>query len=269
MQLASTVRNRIHGMVWGTSGLAWVLLLFSPGHIKALEHCHVPATGASSGSLSLIPDMNPFPSQLAGWGLMVVAMMLPKLAMPIEHVCRQSLRRHRVPFSVLFVLGYICSWMVAGVAMTAWIVAISLWYPLSYWPAAVFAAIAAVWECTPAKQRFLNRGHEHPCLPAFGWAAAGSVARFGVMHGAWCIGSGWALMLFPMLMPQGHNAAMLLVTFIMLNEHLENPRFPRWSVKPRLRLVKYLLARSVMWWQKRHAAFVSSQYGSVAKSGLG
>ena len=94
------------------------------------------------------------------------------------------------------------------------------------------------------KQWFLNLGHDHRILSAFGWKAFRDSLFFGLTHGVWCFGSGWALMLFPMLLPKGHNLAMLLVTFIMISEHLENPRFPMWFLPPRLKLLKIIIAQT-------------------------
>lgn len=96
----------------------------------------------------------------------------------------------------------------------------------------------------PYKQRFLNLGHDHYLLSAFGWDASRDALHYGFQHGIWCVGSGWALMLFPMLLPTGHNLAMIIVTFIMLSEHLENPQYPRWEINPRLKVVRYIIAQS-------------------------
>lgn len=224
--------------------LAWVVLLFNPGHIMTMEHCHISASGPSAKSLSMLLYMNPFSSQLLGWGLMVVAMMLPKLSQPVEGICRQSLKRNRLPLSILFVLGYVYTWIVAGVFMIAIIIALNLLMPLSYIPAAVVFLIALVWQFSPVKQRLLNLGHRHAVLPAFGWRPFRDALLFGVEHGLWCVGAGWALMLFPMLLPSGHNLAMIIVTFIMLSEHMENPRFPQWHFTLRLKLFRLLFAQA-------------------------
>lgn len=42
-------------------------------------------------------------------------------------------------------------------------------------------------------------------------------------------------MLFPMLLPMGYNLAMILVTIIMLTEHMEHPRVPKWEINFRLK----------------------------------
>lgn len=256
MWLSKKTRNSILLGVLGLSLLVWVLLLINPGNIITIEHCKAPVMVLCSGetvltenALQTLLELNPISGLLAGWGLMVVAMMLPKLILPIEYIYSRSLRRYRFRFSVLFVLGYLSSWMLAGVFMSAIILGFSLWLPNSYVPALLVGIIAAIYQCSPAKQRFLNLGHDHWVLPAFGFPAYRAVTLFGIVHGAWCVGSGWALMLFPMLLPEGHNIAMAIVTFIMISEHLEHPQPLRWAFKTRLILLKYMVVQMKIKWQ--------------------
>lgn len=251
MWLSKKIRYAILFGITGISMFVWVLLLLNPNNIMTIEHCKVPtmvlcsgATIPTSNSLQTLLELNPFSSQLMGWGLMIVAMMLPKLILPIEYIYIRSLKRYRFPFAVLFVLGYLSAWMMAGVVMTAIIMGFNLWLPQSYLPAIGVGTVAAIYQCSPMKQRFLNLGHDHWNLPAFGFPAFRAVTHFGIMHGVWCVGSGWALMLFPMLLPEGHNLAMIVVTFMMINEHLEHPKPLRWSMKPRLILFKYIFAQA-------------------------
>jgi predicted metal-binding membrane protein len=88
--------------------------------------------------------------------------------------------------------------------------------------------LAIVWQLSPVKQRCLNRCHAHTELAAFGVAADLDALRFGVSHGIWCAGSCWALMLSPMLLPQGHVAAMAIVAVLTFSERLEHPKPPSW-----------------------------------------
>jgi predicted metal-binding membrane protein len=255
MWLSKKTHNSILLGVLGLSLVIWVLLLINPGNIITIEHCKAPSMVLCSGdtvlaenSLQNLLELNPISGLLVGWGLMVLAMMLPKLILPIEYIYSRSLRRYRFRLSVLFVLGYLSTWLLAGVFMTAMILGFSYWFPLSYLPAFGVGIVAAVYQCAPAKQYFLNRGHDHWNLPAFGFPAFRTAYLFGLVHGVWCVGSGWALMLFPMLLPEGHNIAMLVVTFMMISEHLEHPRPLCWGFNPRLWLYKYLIARIKMKW---------------------
>jgi predicted metal-binding membrane protein len=244
MRLSQYNRNAINIVIIGVSVLVWIVLLLNPGHIMTIEHCHVSASGASAASLEMLLAMNPFSSQLIGWGMMVLAMMLPKLIAPIQYIYIQSFKRFRFLYSLLFVFGYILVWMVAGVFMVGAIIGLNLLMPMSYIPAIGVFAIALVWQFSPIKQRFLNQGHNHWTLPAYGWAANKGALWYGVMHGVWCVGSGWAIMLFPMLLPKGHNLAMLIVTFIMISEHMEHPRYPQWYISFRLKLAKIIVVQT-------------------------
>jgi predicted metal-binding membrane protein len=252
MQLSKNIRYAILlGMV-GISLLVWVLLLVNPANIMTVEHCKVPTMVLCSGSttltaansLQILLDLNPFSSQLMGWGVMIAAMMFPKLIIPIEYIYIRSLKRYRFKLSALFVLGYLSAWMLAGVFMTALIIGFNLWLPMSYLPAIGVGFAAAVWQCSPIKQRFLNLGHDHWNLPAFGFPAFRAASLFGVMHGVWCVGAGWLLMLFPMLLPEGHHLAMIIVTFMMISEHLEHPRPLRWYFDLRLKLLKIIIGQA-------------------------
>jgi predicted metal-binding membrane protein len=244
MRLSQYNRNAINFVIIGVSVFVWIVLLLNPGHIMTIEHCHVSASGASAASLQMLLEMNPFSSQLIGWGMMVVAMMLPKLILPIQQIYIQSFKRYRFLYSFLFVLGYIGVWMVAGVFMIGAIIGLNLLMPMSYIPALGVLIIAIVWQFSPIKQQFLNKGHDHWSLAAFGWKANQDALLYGIMHGVWCVGSGWAIMLFPMLLPKGHNLAMIVVTFIMISEHMEHPRFPRWYLSLRLKLLRIIVAQT-------------------------
>ncbi|MCE7066666.1 DUF2182 domain-containing protein [Dyadobacter sp. CY326] len=237
------VRTAISRVILGVSIFAWVLLLINPGHIMSMEHCHVSDSGPSVSSLHMLLEMNPIASQLTGWGLMVVAMMFPKLIIPIQHIYARSLRRTRFSASLLFAFGYMAVWMAVGLLMIGVIMGLHLLMPGSYLPVTGLAVIAIIWQFSPVKQRCLNRGHNHLILATFGWAVYRDALLFGVIHGIWCVGAGWALMLLPMLLPSGHTFAMLVVTFIMLSEHLEHPKVPRWHVDFRAKLFRMIVAQ--------------------------
>jgi len=244
MKLSWNSRIKINLVIVSISIFVWVLLLINPGHIMTIEHCHVLDFGPSAASLQMLLDMNPFSSQLVGWGLMVVAMMLPKLIIPIQHIYKLSFKRRRFLSALLFVLGYTAVWMIVGIVMIIVILGLHLLMPNSYFPAIGLGIIAIVWQFSPIKQRYLNREHDHRILAAFGWPGYRDALLFGLMHGACCVGSGWAIMLFPMLLPNGHNLAMIVVTFIMLSEHLEHPQVPRWRIILRGKLFRIIVAQT-------------------------
>ena len=242
MRLSARIRLTISLVIISISILTWILLFFNPGQIMGVAHCHISAAGPSAESWKMLVQMNPISSLLLGWFVMVIAMMLPKLIFPIQQIFAKNFRQVRLPASLLFVLGYLVIWTLVGLLMVLAILGLSLWFPNSYLPAIGVGFIALIWQFTPIKQKFLNRGHDHKTVSAFGWPAYRDSFGYGLEHGLWCIGSGWALMLFPMLLHQGHNVAMLLVTFIMLSEHMEHPQKPDWKLKRRLKLYYYAKA---------------------------
>jgi predicted metal-binding membrane protein len=256
MKLPWNNSNNTSLAILGISAFVWVLLLVNPGHIMSMEHCHVSDAGPSQASLQMMLQMNPLSTQFLGWGLMVIAMMLPKLIMPVRHIYACSFSGRRLPLSLVFVAGYIAVWMIVGIAMIAIIIGAHLLMSGSYLPIIAVGIVAIVWQFSPVKQRCLNRGHDHRIIAAFGWQSYRDALRFGLSHGAWCVGAGWALMLFPMLLPAGHNAAMILLTFVMLSEHMEHPQVPAWRINFRTRLLRILIGQAQIKWEQIQKAEV-------------
>jgi predicted metal-binding membrane protein len=237
-------QTRINILILLISAITWTMLLVNPGSIMTIAHCPVTDSGASLVSLQMMLAMNPLSSLLAGWALMLVAMMSPTLITPIRHIRQRSFKRRRARSVTLFVLGYAAIWMAAGVVLLAAVLMLNLLLPQSYLPALAVGLIAFVWQCSPVKQRCLNRHHNHRELAAFGSAADLDALRFGITHGVWCVVSCWALMLFPMLLSQGHFAAMAVVTYVMISERLEQPRPLSWRLRFPGKLMRILVAQS-------------------------
>ncbi len=237
-------RTRINILVLLMSAITWMMLLVNPGSIMTLAHCPVTDSGASPVSFHMLLEMNPISSLMAGWALMLVAMMSPTLIAPIRHIRERSFKRRRVRSGTLFVIGYAAIWMAAGGVLIAAMLMLSLLAPQSYLPAVVVGVIAFVWQCSPIKQRCLNRGHNHSELAAFGIAADLDALRFGITHGVWCVGSCWALMLLPMLLLEGHFAAMAVVSFVMISERLEQPKPLSWRLRSPSKLMRIVVAQT-------------------------
>jgi predicted metal-binding membrane protein len=244
MTINTRERARVNIPVLLISAMAWMMLLVNPGGIMTLAHCPVTDAGASLVSFQMLLEMNPISSLLAGWALMLVAMMSPTLITPISHVVKRSFKRRRARSVTLFVAGYSAIWMAAGGVLITVMLILNLLAPQSYLPAVVAGMIAFVWQCSPVKQRCLNRGHNHSELAAFGIAAELDALRFGITHGLWCVGSCWALMLLPMLLTHGHFAAMAVVAFVMISERLEQPKPLRWRLHFPAKLVRIAVAQT-------------------------
>jgi predicted metal-binding membrane protein len=106
--------------------------------------------------------------------------------------------------------------------------------------------LAVVWQCSPLKQRCLNRCHSQAQLAAFGATAYFDALRFGLTHGMWCVGACWALMLLPLLVSAGHGAAMAAVALWLLAERLDTPMPPRWRLRGPAKAVRLAIAQAKM-----------------------
>ena len=228
------------------SALAWTLIIAAPGTSTWLTHCPVVASPSMSftASFRMLLAMNPPISLAAGWILMMVAMMAPAVIAPVLHVRLRSFRRRRTRATALVLAAYGAVWMAAGMVLLAIELAARSFAPQSYWPAAAAGAAAAIWQCSPLKQRCLNRCHLHREIRAFGSAAELDTIRCGLKHGFWCVGSCWVLMLVPMLLPSGHVLAMVMVSVLMLGDRLEYPATPAWRWRGLGRLQRIAVARA-------------------------
>ena len=208
-----------------------------------VAHCPVTDSGASLASLRMLLEMNPISSLMAGWAMMLVAMMSPTLIAPLRHILDRSFKRRRPRSVIFFVAGYAAIWMAAGAGLIAVMLMLNMLAPQSYLAAVVVGIIALVWQCSPFKQRCLNRCHNHGELAAFGMSADLGALRFGITHGVWCAGSCWLLMLLPMLLGQGHFAAMAVVTFVITSERLDRPRPLNWRLRLPGKLMRIVVAQ--------------------------
>ncbi|WP_312076765.1 DUF2182 domain-containing protein [Chryseobacterium sp.] len=246
MRTSTVSRNLTNYIIWGLSLVFWIIILFNPGRFIAMTHCKMNMCVGSDFSLKVFLKVNSFLEMILGWIFMAFAMMLPKLIVPAQNIIDQSFKKIRLPMVIFFVLGYTLTWAFAGLLIYVLILMISSQNLNSFAPTFIFGFLTLIWQFSPIKQKCLNKGHYHPVLAAWGFKAYKDAFSFGLMHGFWCVGAGWALMLFPMLLPQGHNFAMLIVTFIMLSEHLEHPQPPRWRIDFRLKLFRILVSQNLV-----------------------
>jgi predicted metal-binding membrane protein len=189
-----------------------------------------------------------------GWMLMIVAMMLPMSIPALAHIRLSTFAHVRWRAMALFLAGYGAVWLLAGWVMKAIDMLLrNAATDLHLTAVATAAVLALVWQVSPAKQRCLNRCHDHRPLAAFGWPAARDALGLGLRHGTWCVGSCWALMLLVLLLPQGHVAGMVAAAVLMYGERLDPPRPPAW----RLRGLKSagLWLRREWAWRKQGAPF--------------
>jgi predicted metal-binding membrane protein len=140
------------------------------------------------------------PAFLAGWLVMMAAMMLPALA-PVVILYLRAARRGTVAPVSVFVGGYLLVWTAVGVpAYLAWQriqPAVMDGRPWAGRLAGGALVVSGLYQLSPLKEACL-RGCRTP-LSAF-TAVRGSLARpltaarVGARNGLWCLGCCWALM---------------------------------------------------------------------------
>ena len=208
-----------------SSALAWTAMVASP---ESSCHC---VTRASGATLCHSFASQPFGLQAYGWLVMLTGMMAPMTLPALYQIRIGTFARQRWSSSGLFLAGYGLVWMAAGGVLTT-VAFLAKWRaPTSYGPAIAVGLFALVWQASPVKQRCLNRCHQHRPLAAFGIAASLDALFMGLSHGRWCVGSCWAIMLFPMLLPEGHLAAMAAMGLLMFCERLDPPATPGWRLR--------------------------------------
>jgi predicted metal-binding membrane protein len=224
------------------SAAAWALLLLKPGTTRFVVHCPAPME-ASATSLPMFLAMNSAGSLAAGWGLMLVAMMLPPLIQSLHHIRMSSFTQRRGRSMALFLIAYGALWMAVGAVLITAALVMRLFKPASYLPVAGVVLIALVWQFSPIKQRCLNRCHSHPALAVFRAPADFAALHFGIAQGIWCAGSCWALMLLPIFLPQVHVIAMAVVSLLIFSERLESPGYPCWRFRGFGKVIRIMRAQ--------------------------
>lgn len=141
---------------------------------------------------------------LTMWVTMMVAMMLPTVApMVLAHLAVARRRGEGTATTVAFVAGYLLVWSAIGVLpmLAYWAfaqltdaAAESRWLPTL---AGMILVVAGAYQFTGWKQHCLDKCQSpfaFVVMHDFGGGVAGAV-RAGVVHGAFCLGCCWALMM--------------------------------------------------------------------------
>jgi predicted metal-binding membrane protein len=164
---------------------------------------------------------------LAGWQVMTVGMILPS-SMPLVsllvHAGRQQNRPYAVPAA--FLAGYAVVWtafaLVAfvGDSQIHWLVHHWLWLDAHPWViGATTFALAGAFQFSPLKRHCLKQCRSP--FSFFGRASRkgiGAAWHLGLRHGAFCLGSCWALMLVMFGIGVGSLVSMALLTGILVIE---------------------------------------------------
>jgi predicted metal-binding membrane protein len=153
------------------------------------------AMGAMPGTMGLSPVLF-----LGVWTLMMAAMMLPGVA-PFGSFYTRTFTVHRERRLVAFVSGYLLAWAGAGVPAFALAWSVDRFITGRATAATVLAVLifllCGVYQLTPLKDRCLAH-----CRSPLGFTlkystyrGRGRDLRAGALHGGFCLGCCWALML--------------------------------------------------------------------------
>ena len=132
-------------------------------------------------------------AELLAWQVMVLAMMLPTVALKTHDVALRCYEERRHSSMALFLAGYLAPWSVFGAA------ALGLrqvpWMHASY-TVVLLCAVATVWAMVPLRERAMMTVYTYaPVLAPDGWEAIRDCVTAGMEVGASCIVSCWPLML--------------------------------------------------------------------------
>ncbi len=166
---------------------------------------------------------------VAGWTLMLAAMMLPTALPVLWLLARVAGRRHApAPLVAAAALGYLAAWAGFGVAAhlaDAGLLAAartSGWLAFNGWAvAALVLALAGAFQFSALKRRCLDRCRSPLALVMTHWRGRRPLAEaagLGLAHGAFCVGCCWALMLVMFAVGTGNLGWMLLLGLVMAAE---------------------------------------------------
>ncbi len=159
---------------------------------------------------------------LAGWTLMVVAMMLPT-SLPLVALFHRltSRRAERPRLLALLLAGYLAVWGAFGVVvyLSDWglhrLVERSAWLEVNAWVlSAATLLLAGTYQFTPLKRLCLDRCRSPLSFILEHWHgrhAGVEALRLGAHHGLFCLGCCWSLMLLMFAVGVGNLGWMLLL----------------------------------------------------------
>jgi predicted metal-binding membrane protein len=200
--------------------LAWLVLWLggqSP-YGRYLNHDELRLADFGNGRLMLLI--------VAGWVLMIVAMMLPTsvpLIAMFQRLTRQ--RAARVHLVLLLVAGYLCIWTLFGVVallgdgLLHAAIDHSGWLNRHAWIIGVgMLVVAGLYQFSPLKYYCLEKCRSPLHFIATHWQGRQDRLRafqLGLRHGLFCIGCCWSLMLLMFAVGMGNLGWMLVLGAVM------------------------------------------------------
>jgi predicted metal-binding membrane protein len=213
------------GLALAVLGWALLFLWAASPWARYLEHGDWMRAGILGSVCASLPGgeaLVPAALYVAGWLLMLSAMMLPT-ALPVLLLLRRMTARRPdgARLVALAAAGYLAAWSGFAVAAHAADLAVvagaraSPWVTMNGWAvgAAVLAA-AGLFQFSQLKRRCLDR-----CRSPLGEVTAHWTGRrptreawrLGLAHGIFCVGCCWALMLLMFVVGTGNVGWMLLL----------------------------------------------------------
>jgi predicted metal-binding membrane protein len=229
-----TLAKRLSPILAAISLAGWILLFVLDRGTPLSPLClsFATLTGTMEGLLWVALAANPPSVVMLTWLAMLVAMMSPLLTQPVAQLRRRSLKQRRRRAVAWFVLGYFAVWMTAGFVLLIIAAALGLFAGELGLPAlTIAAALAALWQAGPLRQRALNRCHRVPQMSASGAEADRDCIHFGMTHGLWCAATCSPLMLLPLTSPAFHLPLMFVVSVWLVLERMVPPRRPSWTFR--------------------------------------
>jgi len=216
------------------TALAWITLWIwaaSP-YGRYLDHGDWTNIGFAGAICRAIPAgsvLLPAALYVAGWILMLAAMMLPT-TLPLLEIYRRLIRRRadRHLLLGLVIAGYLIAWGGFGVAAHAADLALyavvveSPWLTFNGWAiGAAVLALAGAFQFSRFKYACLDK-----CRMPLGFVmehwrgqhASRQAFRLGFRHGLFCVGCCWALMLLMFVVGTGSVGWMMILGALMAIE---------------------------------------------------
>jgi len=208
--------------------LAWLALWAwerSP-YGRYLDHGELGALRPEQGVAGLLL---PGVLYVAGWVLMIVAMMLPTV-LPLAEIFRRLTLRHREHslLMALLLAGYLACWTAFGIAAHVgdWglheaVERVPFLAERAWTLGAMILLLAGLFQFTPLKYACLDKCRAPLSFVLSHWR--GKRERWqafllGLRHGLFCVGCCWALMLVMFAVGTGNVGWMLVLGAVMAGE---------------------------------------------------
>jgi predicted metal-binding membrane protein len=207
------------------SGVAWLYVVREPDSGMAIGVLTRPSSGDPMSMMEMGSGMS-FTLFISTWIVMMVAMMFPAIVPVVLLFDRWRRTRGRSMASTIsFVSGYLVVWGAAGLLVYAALVAIETQVQSSETAVrlgGVSLVLAGVYQLSPLKTICLSKCRSPLSLvmqhgPRLGRGLRGPL-EVGVVHGAYCLGCCWALMVVLIVLGLMNLGWMAAVSALILVE---------------------------------------------------